>query len=190
MFLSTLSKEHLQRLLQQSRCPHYAAGPDGEIYWASDEFCEWSGFTESELLRLGWINISKNDDSLAADKLAAAEMIQGLRTYYTVQKVIIKKSGIPQWGVVTVHREPEIGELKFMWCHWSPIDGASDSAFSLAMDYQHKLEVRIADMATTIKTMTSQLEYASPFPLLYISVFSPAVKIFFEKNTSSIRAAA
>lgn len=135
-----------------------AAGLGGEIYWASEQFCEWSGYTETELKKLGWVALSKQDESLEADKLAAEEMGHGTRTFYTVQKAYIKKSGTPQWGILSVQRVPDIGELKFAWCHWTPIEGASDTAFVLAMDYQQKLEVRIKDMAETIKVLTNQTE--------------------------------
>lgn len=155
-WLATLDKDLLQKLNQRSQCCLIAAGLDGEIYWASDQFCEWSGYTESELKKLGWIAISKQDESLDADKQSAEEMRLGTRIAYTVQKAYIKKSGTPQWGVLSVQRIPEIGEVKFAWCHWTPIDGASDTAFSLAMEYQQKLELRITDMTTTIKTLTNQ----------------------------------
>lgn len=157
-WLNTLDKDQLLKLHQESQCCLIAAGLSGEIYWASEQFCQWSGYTETELKKLGWIAISKQDESLEADKLSAEEMRLGTRTFYTVQKAYIKKTGTPQWGILSVQRVPDIGDLKFAWCHWTPIEGASDTAFALAMDCQSKLEVRIKDMAETIKVLTNQTE--------------------------------
>lgn len=156
MWLKSVEKELLEKLVRESRCSHLSADLDGHILWASDEFCEWIGYSQSELKTKGWIAISKQDESLQADIEAAQEMKSGLRTFYTVEKAYVKKSGTPQFGVLAVRRVPEIGEFRFAWCHWQPLDGASDAAFSTAMKYQTSLETRIIDMTAAIKVLTTQ----------------------------------
>jgi PAS domain S-box-containing protein len=158
VWLNAVEKETLARLIREGECCHIAAGLDGEIYWASDAFCDWSGYTLFELAKIGWIKLSKDDDNLAADKNAAAEMKIELRSSYQVEKQYITKTGTAHWGLLHVRRVPVTGPFQYAWCHWTPFKNGTATAFSRAMDFQSTLEKRLSEMTAELKNVTSQTD--------------------------------
>lgn len=131
---------------------------DGEIYWASDAMCEWSGYTLQELTSIGWYRLSVDDENLIADKKAVDEMRLGLRASYQVEKKYRKKNGTEHWGVLHTRRWPSSGEFQYAWCHWTPFVNGTQTAFSKAMEFQSALEKRVAEMVSELRQLTSQTE--------------------------------
>jgi PAS domain S-box-containing protein len=158
MWLRSVEKDDLDRLIREGQCCQISAGLDGEIFWASDAMCEWSGYTLYEIMRLGWIKLSVDDENLAADISAAQEMKSGLRSEYQVEKKYRKKSGAEYWGLLHVKRVPASGEFKYAWCHWTPFHNGTQIAFEKALEFQMNLEKRVAEMTTEIRRLTEQSE--------------------------------
>jgi PAS domain S-box-containing protein len=158
MWLQSVAKDDLDRLVREGECCQLASGIDGEIYWASDALCEWSGYTLQELMALGWFKLSVDDDNLAADKKAADEMRLGLRATYQVEKKYRKKNGTEHWGLLHAKRVPSSGDFQYAWCHWTPFVNGTQTAFSKVMEFQSALEKKLMEMTTEIKSLTNQTD--------------------------------
>jgi len=158
MWLKSVEKDELDRLVREGECCQLATGLDGEVYWASDAMCEWSGYLLSELKAIGWIKLSIDDENLVADKLAAEEMRRDQRSSYRVEKKYRKKNGTEHWGLLHVQRVPSHGEFKYAWCHWTPFHNGSQLAFARAMQYQESLDKRFIDMTAELKALTTQTD--------------------------------
>lgn len=158
MWLQSITKEDLEQLVREGECCQIATGLDGEIYWASDEMCDWTGYTLHEIMKLGWVKLSVDDENLDADMAAANEMKSGERSEYQVEKKYRKKCGTEQWGLLHVKRHPRNGDFRFAWCHWTPFHNGTQIAFQTAMDFQSQLEKRFAEMTAEVRKLSSQSE--------------------------------
>lgn len=156
MWIKSLDKELLEDLLRQSICSFLAFGKSKEILWASDSFQEWSGYTESELKKIGWERLSVEDENLAADLVAAESLIRGDISSYRIEKKYIPKNKKPQWGILSVKRIPEKGEFQFCWCHWEPLSEDYSTAFDVACKHIQNNTDRFEEMSKSLKTLTDQ----------------------------------
>lgn len=155
MWLTAQKQEMLIAFLRHCPCMIMAAGLGGEIYWANEAFCEWSGYTESELRALGWIRLSVDDGSLQADR-ETAKQLDNYRLFYTVQKQYIPKNDKPQWGTLTVMRWPDRGEIECCLCVWEPLKNGTATAFALAKEEISKMNHTFAELRSEIKAVTAQ----------------------------------
>lgn len=130
---------------------------DGTIIWANDAFCEWAEYTLGELQRMTWMQLSANDEDLAAD-IAMSKTLDTYNLSYTVQKKYIPKNGKPQIGNLHVTRYPASGEIRFCFCRWEPLGNGTAQAFELAIAAQKKLTQQMNELATEIKTVTQRSE--------------------------------
>lgn len=156
MWLRELERDQLEFLLRESICSYMASGISGEIFWASESFQEWTGYTSAELQKLGWKKLSVEDENFDADLIAAKELHEGKRTTYQVEKRYIPKHGSPKWGILYVKRVPAYGEFKFSWCHWSPINDDYSKAFEVAILHIKSNELKIESLETNVKTLIEQ----------------------------------
>jgi len=156
-WLSSIDRQTIDRLITDGECMHLAAGLDGEIYWASEAFCEWSGYLLNELQKTSWVKISVDDESLAADRQACEEMKAGSRTTYQIEKQYIKKDGTRHWGVLHVRRvDKSDGSVHFAWCAWTPLKNGNATAFAKAVDIGRALEKKFDEMTTEIRSVTQR----------------------------------
>ena len=136
---------------------HLAADLDGGIMWASEAFCEWSGWTLNELQNLGWVKISVDDENLAADRQACEEMKAGSRTTYQIEKQYYKKDGTRNWGLLHVRAVSKSdGRFDFAWCSWTPLKNGNATAFAKAMDNSRALEKRLEEMIAEVRSVTQR----------------------------------
>ena len=156
MWLRELEREQLEYILRESICSYMASGFEGEIFWASDSFLEWTGYTSAELQKIGWKKLSVDDENFEADLIAAKEIQEGTRISYQVEKRYIPKHGSPKWGILYVKRVPQFGPLRFCWCHWSPIHEDYSKSFEVAVSHIKANEVKIELMTNTLKSLTDQ----------------------------------
>ena len=163
-WLNSIDRQTLDRIITDGECMHLAADLDGGIMWASEAFCEWSGWTLNELQKLGWVRISVDDENLEADRQACEEMKAGSRTTYQVEKQYYKKDGTKNWGMLHVRKiDKSDGKFWFCWCAWTPMKNGNATAFAKAMEI-HKLqqsasmalEKKFDEMITEFRTVTSR----------------------------------
>lgn len=185
-------KEILIWWLDQTPCCYFAAGADGEIFWANEAFCEWTGYTLNELSRIGWLKLSMDDANLTADVESAEQLKAGLRLSYEVQKKLIPKQGVPKWGTLHARRYPILGDFKFSVCHWQPFHNSSDAALALAMDRCNIITGLLKDMTKEITTLTvrteeskwidSTINMAKNHPKIALFIVSIALAVFGVNN--------
>ena len=156
MWIDDIEKELLQDLIRDSVCMYLATDFDGKIHWVSESFERWTGYTTSELQRIGWKKLSVDDESLSADLTAAKEIEQGTRVSYSVKKRYIPKGQLPRWGVLTVRRIPEKGPMLFAWCHWAPVDDDLAAPFEIAMETQKLCVAKMEAVERTMRQLTEQ----------------------------------
>lgn len=155
VWLSTIDRDVLNRLVIEGECMYLAKSPDGTIHWASDTFCNWSGYSLYELERTTWIRISVDDENLEADRQSMEDLKNGLRSTYRVEKKYITKNGSSTWGILHARREPLVGEFQFAWCTWHPLKNVNAEAFERAMVATLSLDRKVDTVITQIKVITS-----------------------------------
>jgi PAS domain S-box-containing protein len=131
---------------------------DGTILYANAAFREWSEYTLSELMKIGWIQLSVDDESLEADLLATKTLTDGYVQASTVRKKYRKKSGESHWGILTVIRYPPAGNVEWFACTWEPLKNGTATAFAMAMEHTQKLDARIEAMTVELKAITTQTD--------------------------------
>ena len=155
-WIDEIPEGELRRLVEGSACMQLATGLDGQIYWASDAFCEFIGYSLSQLKSIGWYTISVQDAALEADKELCRDMAAGKIRHSRIQKRYIPQNSQPQWVLLDIDRVPQNGECRYAWVHVTPIRQESQQAFELSVSHAEKVEKRLADMAETIKALSSQ----------------------------------
>lgn len=150
--------EVLQIWARNASIPLLVSGSNGEIYWVNQAFEEWSGYTLPELVRLGWKNLSKPDESLEADLKSLAEIVDGYRTHYTVQKYYIPKGDKPQLGELSVVRYPNTGTLEFFLCTWVPLKNGTAAAFELAIKTIGEVDKSVAQLSSQVSKLSNRNE--------------------------------
>ena len=156
MWIRSQTQELLESWLRESPALKLAKGPDGQIYWANEAFCEWSRYTVSELQEMGWMKLSVQDGSFKADMQAMEQLVEGFDKRYTCQKQYIPKNGQPQWGNLTVTRYPYTGELSCFLCTFEPLKNGTATAFALAVDHIKQCQESITGLEMAISTITKR----------------------------------
>jgi PAS domain S-box-containing protein len=138
--------------------PLMISGTGSEIYWVNQAFEEWSGYTLGELRAMGWKKLSNPDDSLEADLKAMAEVVDGYRTHYTVQKYYIPKNEKPQAGELTAVRYPSSGPIQFFLCTWQPLKNGTAAAFEMAVRHIGEVDKTVSELVKQVNTLTHRSE--------------------------------
>jgi len=128
---------------------------DGSILWANHAFCEFSKYTLQELIHMGWIKLSVQDNSFEAD-MAEAVKLDRYNVSYSVTKQYIPRNSAPVWGVLHVMRYPATGEMKYCICTFQPIDRDSGSALDYAVSRCDTVTLEVARMREELLKLTSQ----------------------------------
>ena len=132
--------------------------PTGEILDASPEFMRWIGYTHDELMRLTWMQISVQDDSLNAD-MRSVNNLTPYDPFYIVRKQYVPKNDKPAWGELTVTRHPMSGDkIEYCFCTWHPLKNGTAEAFAKAIENGLLVEKRISEMTTVLNQLTTQSE--------------------------------
>jgi len=143
----------------QSGIPFLKSGGDGEIYSCNTAMCELLGYSEFELKRKGWIEISVKNDDLEADRGSIPPLVSGHIQTYTVIKSYVAKSGTPIPGQFLAIRYPEGREpMQFALCWFIPLANGSKAALNLVTDYIERHTNATHEVAERIATMASDLQ--------------------------------
>jgi len=157
-FICTLPAEVVSTILRSSGIMWLISKPTGEILDASPEFMRWIGYTHDELLRLTWMQISAQDDSLRADMHAVKDLTP-YDPFFIVRKQYIPKNDKPSWGELMVTRHPMQGDhIEYCFCTWHPLKNGTAEAFAKAMENGLLVEKRLNEMTTVLNSITSQSE--------------------------------
>ncbi len=120
----------------ESGLPFIKSGPNGEIYAANPAFCEMTGYTEYELQRIGWVQLSVRNEDLLADQATLQNLIAGNILSYSVIKSYVTKGGIPVAGQMTAVRWPQGKEsLEYCLCWFVPFVNGSKAALTMVTNY-------------------------------------------------------
>ncbi len=145
-------------LAVQSGIPFLKSGPQGEVYSCNTAFCELLGYSEHEVKRKGWIELSINNEDLDADRSTVIGLVSGHIQTYTVIKSYISKSGTPVPGQLWAIRYPEGREpMQFALCWFVPLANGNKAALNLVTDYIEKHTNATHEVAERIATMASEL---------------------------------
>lgn len=153
MFINSVNLELLKEITQYHPCCMLFSRVDGKILWANKKFCDWSGYTLSELERMTWMQLSVESDDLEADIVSAGNLSSASPTY-VVRKQYRPKNDRPVHGNLYVTRAPLIGEMQFAFCVWEPLRNGSAEAFSLAVDHTKKATEAMAQLTKEIHEFT------------------------------------
>jgi PAS domain S-box-containing protein len=95
-----LAEKNFQKIFDESPVGIIITGANSQFLKVNKRFCELVGYTEEELLEMGFRDIT-HPDTVASDLGAVKRMINGeIKTYHT-EKRYIKKTGEPTWVLVT-----------------------------------------------------------------------------------------
>jgi PAS domain S-box-containing protein len=122
----------LKAFLQHTQVCVIVSRPDGSILWANNAFEEWSGYDSSELVKLGWKQITVPGDELRKDS-DRAEQWETYSPIYSIQKQYYRKNKTACWGTLTAMRFPPMGDISFCVCTWVPHEEVTNAALEAAM---------------------------------------------------------
>jgi len=143
----------------QAGIPFIKAGGAGEIYGCNASFCELLGYSEFELKKKGWIELSVKNEDLEADKGTVPLLLSGHIQSYTLTKSYVSKSGAPIHGQLWVIRYPDGREpMLFALCWFVPLVSGSKAALTLATEYIERHTNATHDVAERIAKMASELQ--------------------------------
>ena len=95
------SEDRFQYLFAQASIGIALETMEGRILEVNPAFCSMLGYTSDELRTLGCAHISHPDDE-AVEMVLFAELRQGLRPNYRIEKRFFRKDGSQMWGQVSV----------------------------------------------------------------------------------------
>jgi PAS domain S-box-containing protein len=96
------SEERFRRIFEQGPLGMVITNPPHHRFVAvNSAFCEFLGYTESELLARSFPDVTY-PEHLEADVLAITQLYQGERSLYSTEKRYVRKDGAIVWGHVTV----------------------------------------------------------------------------------------
>jgi two-component system, cell cycle sensor histidine kinase and response regulator CckA len=91
------SEERFQAIFSQAAVGIAQTGLDGKWLLVNNRFCEMLGYSESELLRKAWQDITYPDD-LEEAVAGRRQLLAGEITSHTMEKRYIRKDGTVWWG--------------------------------------------------------------------------------------------
>lgn len=156
-WLSNVDCEHLRTIVSFSPSMYLASRVDGTILWANLAFANWAKYSLPELQKMTWMQLSVEDEDLAAD-IELAQQLSEYGVTYTVQKRYAPKNDKPQLGNLHVMRVPARGEIDFCFCRWEPLPNGESQALELALESQEKVAKEMAELTKAVTQLTSQTE--------------------------------
>jgi hypothetical protein len=133
------------------------SNPAGDILWANNAFLAWSGYSQNELKRYGWKQISVPGDDADADVNFVSEWDR-FTPIHSIQKQYYRKNKEPVWGVLTAMRFPTSGDIRFCICTWVPAtDEGSDTIGIVTNLVDHNVKT-LKELQTSIEQYTSLSE--------------------------------
>jgi PAS domain S-box-containing protein len=157
MWIENVDCRALRTFLRHCGVPVLVSNLDGAILWANNEFCDWSGYTVTELQTMGWKKLSVQDESLEADFIEANKLDE-YQLSYTIQKRYVPKNSQPAWGTLSVLRYPAIGPIEYCICIWIPLKNGTQAAFNMAMTELGKLTLQIESCRHEVAKLTVESE--------------------------------
>jgi diguanylate cyclase (GGDEF)-like protein/PAS domain S-box-containing protein len=94
------SERRFRTLFEQAQAGMLFAALDGRIFSVNLAFCDWLGYTESELRSMSILDLTHPDD-LAATQDAWRRMIAGEAPGFRFDKRFIRRDGQPLWADVS-----------------------------------------------------------------------------------------
>lgn len=171
VWLATQERQLLEITLRHLECCILMSTVQGNILWANDAFVHWSGYTQSELQTMTWMDLSVRDASLMADTFEAKQL-DGYQQTYRVRKQYIPKQSKPVWGTLNVLRYPAIGELQCCICTWHPLGDDSREAYTLATEAIHSMSSELQRLSDALSAHVSQ----SLFESTIVSILKLGIK--------------
>ncbi len=94
------SEERFRKVFEQGPIGMGIVGTDGRFFVANSRLCQMLGYTEDELTRLTFVDIT-HPEHVTQDLEAVRRLYAGEIPYYKVEKRYIKKDGDILWGNLT-----------------------------------------------------------------------------------------
>ncbi len=94
------SEERFRKVFEQGPIGVGLVGTDGRFLVANSQLCQMLGYTEDELTRLTFVDIT-HPDHVTQDLEAIRRLYAGEIPYYKAEKRYIKKDGDIRWGNLT-----------------------------------------------------------------------------------------
>ncbi len=121
-----LTPDDAQRLLYDAPIGVAVVGVNDQFSWVNDAFCKLLDYTEGQLLRLQWADITC-EAFRQVDESQRRRLMRGEIQGYTTIKAYRKSGWRPEhprecYGTLTVLREPILGEFKHYWVFFVPHD--------------------------------------------------------------------
>ena len=86
----------------------------GRYFAANSAFLNMLGYTESELYRLSFLDVTHEDDRKANQELVT-ELVEGKRQHFEIEKRYRRKDGTLVWVRINVARVPGMGTAEPFW---------------------------------------------------------------------------
>lgn len=170
----------------------FSLGPDGEIFWANESFCRWTGYTLNELVEMGSNKLRVDHDGINADLTAMIDIVDGYTQSCSYQTQYIPKNGKPEWGTLTAIRYPAAGELTCFLCGFEPLKNGTATAFALAVDHVKEAKNEMAELAKEIRKLShvnededwiiKTVRIARRYPKIAVAFIIFALSIFGANN--------
>ena len=94
------SEERFRKVFEQGPIGMGLVGTDGRFFVVNSQLCQMLGYTEDELTRLTFVDIT-HPDHVTQDLEAVRRLYAGEIPYYKAEKRYIKKDGDILWGNLT-----------------------------------------------------------------------------------------
>lgn len=166
MWLNKQPRETLDTWIRHTATPMLSTKPDGEILWVNGAFEGLLGYTSVELVgKKTWIELTKPDDDLDADRELVAETVSGKRVDYQLQKHYVSKSGTPQLVVIDVLRYPIEGEFQFFLVAVCPVERGIELAMTQLVEIR-KLLIELMDVKPSGLTFDKAIQFSKDHPMI------------------------
>lgn len=133
------------------------SNPAGEILWANNAFLAWSGYSQAELRKYGWKQISVPGDDTDSD----VEFVSNWDEFipiHTIQKQYYRKNKEPVWGILTAIRFPISGDIRFCICTWVPATEAGSDTIGIVTNLVDRNVKTLRELQDSIDKFTTLSE--------------------------------
>jgi PAS domain-containing protein len=137
------------------------SNPAGAILWANNAFLAWSGYTQTELCRYGWKQISVPGEEEDADVIFVSKW-DNFTPIHTIQKQYYRKNKEPVWGTLTAMRFPSSGDIQFCICTWMPASDAGSDTIGIVsnlVDHNVKILRELQDSIEQFTTLSQEQRF-------------------------------
>lgn len=154
------------------------SGVNGEMYWSNQAFQNFIKYSEYELAKLTWSEISVNDSNLEADLEMSHKCAKGEIPGYSIQKQYIPKGQKPEWVCLDVLRYPEnlSSPFKFFLVAVKPMQEDSIDSLADMMRITHEVVLELKAISERLCTIESSLSEAfipkemNPLENIFVSI--------------------